>query len=369
MRRSLVAIVTSLEFLVLLNGPLGAQDTVRVPDTPSCSECLQLEVVLSFGFADDEGALLTRYPVITRLPDGCWVVFEAPIGGVIRIYHPDGSFQRAIEADGEGPGEYRTVSRLFANGTDGYVLYDGRNDRLSYVAGDFSFLSSSHFLSGTRIEALSGGSFVQNGLRPRTAAQGHVVNVVDSLGSVRVSLGGSGRPIDLRKGPHVRHRVIAVDHCDNIWTGYMEKYELEKYTPDGRLLLSMSRTADWFKPHTNILPPRDVTSDSPNPKLRELTVDSDGLVWAVVWVADPDWREGIPTVNGPAAPYDEDKFYDTVLEAIDPASGQVVARTRTGYALRKVHIVGPESGEPLFFRTTQQADGFIRADVLRAIYK
>jgi hypothetical protein len=47
----------------------------------------------------------------------------------------------------------------------------------------------------------------------------------------------------------VRHRVIAADHDDNIWTGYMEKYELEKYSADGRLLLKVSRVARWFLPH------------------------------------------------------------------------------------------------------------------------
>jgi len=365
MRRSHIAMVTSLALQVLPSGPLGAQDTVRVPDTPVCADCLELEVVLSFGFADDEGALLTRYPVITRLPDERWVVLEAPVGGTIRIYHPDGSFQRAVEARGEGPGEYRAVSHLFPNGTDGYALYDGINHRLSYVAEDFSFLSSTRFASVIRIEALSDGSFVVNALLPRTAARGHVVNVVDSTGSVRVGFGGSGRPIDLREGGHVRHRVIAVDHDDNVWIGYQEKYKLEKYSADGRLLQSMSRMADWFVPHTNILPPRDVNSDPPNPKFRELTVDNDGMLWAMVWVADPDWKEGYD----PYALMDDDKVYDTVLERIDPASGRVFARTRSGYALKKVHIVGPMSGEPLFFRTIQQDDGFIRADILRAIYK
>jgi len=336
-----------------------------VPDTPACSECLELEVALSFGFADDEGALLTLQPVITRLPDGRWVVFEAPVGGVIRIHNPDGSFQRAVEARGEGPGEYRGLSRLLPNGTGGFVLYDVTNHRLSYVAEDFSFLSSNPFFSAMRIEALSDGSFVVNATLPSTVAQGHVVSVVDSTGSVRVGLGGSGRPIDLRKGPHVRHRIIAVDHDDNVWIGYREKYELEKYSADGRLLQSMSRMADWFVPHTNILPPRDVNSDPPNPKFRELTVDNDGMLWAMVWVADPDWKEGYD----PYALMDDDKVYDTVLERIDPASGRVFARTRSGYALKKVHIVGPMSGEPLFFRTIQQDDGFIRADILRAIYK
>ena len=89
----------------------------------------------------------------------------------------------------------------------------------------------------------------------------------------------------------------------------------------------------------------------------------------MVWVADPDWKEGIPAANDPAPLSDDDKVYDTVLETIDPASGRVVARMRSGYALRKVHIVGPMFGEPLFSRTIQQENGFIRVDILRAIYK
>jgi hypothetical protein len=328
---------------------------------------LNLEVVLSFGNSDDEGALHTRYPAITRLPDGRWVVFEATIGGTIRLYNADGSFQRAIEANGEGPGEYRGLSRVLPSGTDGYVLYDLTGARLSHVDDDFSFRSSTSFVQAIRIEPLSDGSFVVNATLPRSAAQGHVVSIVDSTGAVRVSFGGSGRPIDLRKGPYVRHRLIAVGPNDDIWTGYREKYELEEYNTNGRLLSNLSRVADWFVPHTNPSPPRDENSDPPNPRLRELTVDSDGRVWAVVWVADPDWRGGIS--NDPLVRNDNDRIYDTILEMIDPKGGRVLARTRSEYSLRKVHLTGPNLEAPLYFRTIQQEDGFIRADILRALYQ
>jgi hypothetical protein len=348
-----------------LPGPIRAQDAIQVPDTPVCADCLELKPVLSFGAADDEGALHTTYPAITRLPDGGWVVFEVTVGGTIRIYNPDGSFQRAIEAEGPGPGEYRGLSRLFSNAPDGYALYDPRNDRLSYVAEDFSFQSSVPFMQSIRIEALSNCSFVTNATLPGTAAQGHVVNVVDSTGKVGVSFGGTGKPVDYSVF-HARHRVIAVGPDDGIWTGYMEKYELEKYDADGRLLVTLSRMADWFMPHSEIRGPRDVNSDPPNPKLRELTVDSEGLVWAVVWVADPNWKEGVPDVFDPYGLNDDDRVYDTILEAIDPANGKVLARTRSDFALKKVHMAGPLSGDPLYWSTVQQDDGFIRAEILRA---
>jgi hypothetical protein len=354
-----------LALVVLLGGPVGAQDTLRVPDTPICVDCLELVPYLSFGNADDEGALHTTYPAITLLPDGRWVVFEVTVGGTIRLYKPDGSFQRAVEARGPGPGEYRGLSRLFSRGTEGYALYDARNDRLSYVANDFSFLSSTPFMQALRIEALSDGSFVTNATLPGTVAQGHVVNVVDSSGSVRSSFGGNGTPVDYRIF-HARHRVIAVGPDDGIWTGYQEKYELEKYDADGRLLQKILRMADWFMPHTEIRGPRDANSDPPNPKLRELTVDADGLLWAVVWVADPNWKEGVDPVYDPYTLNDNDKVYDTVLEAIDPVIGKVVARTRSDFALKKVHMAGPISGEPLYWSTVQQDDGFIRAEILRA---
>ena len=54
------------------------------------------------------------------------------------------------------------------------------------------------------------------------------------------------------------------------------------------------------------------------------------------------------------------------VELIDPASGRVVARKSSESVLRKVHIIGPEFGEALFFRIIQQEDGFIRAEILKA---
>ncbi len=369
MSRLQIAMLAFLALLFPSFGPLRAQERVRVPDNPVCPDCLELEVMLSFGFADDEGALHTRIPAITLLPDGRWVVFEPTVGGTIRTYNSDGSFRRAWETDGEGPGEYRGLSRILPNEPDGFVLYDITNARLSYVDEDFSFLSSNAFFQAIRIEALSGGSFVVNATMPRTAAHGHVVNVVDFLGRVQASFGGKGRPIDFREGPHVRHRVIAVDQSNDIWTGYMEKYELEKFSSDGRLLLHISRIADWFIPHSNTLPPRDVNSDPPNAKLRELTLDNDGLIWTVVFVADPDWKAAAPDEFDPYANLANDDVYDSIVEVIDPASGRVLGRARSDFMLRKVNIVGPKFGAPLYFRTIQLDDGFIQADVLRAVYK
>lgn len=369
MRPAPSAPAATLALLLAIQGSLGAQDTVVVPDTPECADCLELEVVLSFGAVDDDGALLTRYPGISQLPDGRWVVFESSLDGTIRIYDSNGSFQHVIEAEGDGPGEYRGLSRILPNGPDGYVLYDATIDRFSYVDRDFSFLSSNRSPPAIRIEALSGGSFVVNALLPRAAAQGHVVSVVDSAGNVQASFGGQGRPIDHREGFHVRHRVIAVGPDDNIWTGYQEKYELEKFSPEGDRLVSLSRRADWFEPHTDIGPPRDARSEPPNPRLRELTVGKDGTVWVVTWVADPDWKEAVPAEFDPRTRYDNDRVYDAVLEVIDPEGGRVLARTRSRAALRKVNIVGPDFGKPLYFRTIQQEDGFIRADILRPVLK
>ena len=352
-------------FLMLPVGHLGAQQTILVPDAPSCAECLELELVLSFGSVDDEGALMTRNPVITRIPDDSWVVFESPVGGLTRIYDPDGTYRRSVDADGEGPGEYRGLSRLLPGCTDGFTLYDVTSARLSRVDSDFSFLSSAPFLSALRIEALSGGAFVVNALLPSSAAQGHVVNVVDSVGNVLASFGGSGGPIDFRVF-HARHRVIAVDEEDRIWTGYPEKFELQKFGRTGRPILRISRIAEWFTPHSNILPPKDINSDPPNPLLHDLTVDPGGIVWVVVWVADPDWREAVSPEFDPRTTTFNDQVYDSVLEAIDPVSGRVLARVRTDHLLRKVHVVGSESRAPLFYRSIQQENGFIRADVFRA---
>lgn len=66
----------------------------------------------------------------------------------------------------------------------------------------------------------------------------------------------------------------------------MNTYRIDRWDTSGRLIESMQRDAPWFEKRET-QGPANVTP--PSTMLTGLTADSDGLLWVVASVADPEW--------------------------------------------------------------------------------
>ncbi len=103
---------------------------------------------------------------------------------------------------------------------------------------------------------------------------------------------------------------------------------------------------EWFPNHQ-----RGPTSDlsaTPPPLLLAVSQDAQGLLWSLIAVADPNWKSALeyqkhpdekPLKKGEPAPKrlvvgDLHKYYDTLIEVIDPARGVVVARGKADMLLQ-----------------------------------
>ena len=75
---------------------------------------------------------------VQRLSDGGVAVAD---GGSqeISLYAQDGTFAARWAGEGEGPGEFRALSRIYRAGTDSLIALDTRNQRISRFALDGAF--------------------------------------------------------------------------------------------------------------------------------------------------------------------------------------------------------------------------------------
>jgi hypothetical protein len=115
--------------------------------------------------------------------------------------------------------------------------------------------------------------------------------------------------------------LVAVSH----WA----RYVVELWTVDGQHRSTLVRNPDWFV--------RDGSDDPGAPQARQEAprIDAEGRLWTVSHVADPEWRQSISTVRdirGGLAPGvaegDLDDYVDSVVEVIDPDSGELIASIR-----------------------------------------
>ena len=80
---------------------------------------------------------LSRVGFAGRLSDGRFVVFDGG-SSEVRWYAPDGAFLRRAGGEGQGPGEFEGVVAGAVTPADSVVLYDFRNQRLTWLGPDGS---------------------------------------------------------------------------------------------------------------------------------------------------------------------------------------------------------------------------------------
>ena len=97
------------------------------------------------------------------------------------------------------------------------------------------------------------------------------------------------------------------------------------------MLARFHREVDWFPSLQRL---QALSPDRPPvPEIRGLSVDSNGYLWIVATVPDAQWYDGLESIRTPRGDVaylvrDADQVYDTIIEVIDVAVGQVVASAR-----------------------------------------
>lgn len=173
---------------------------------------------------------------------------------------------------------------------------------------------------------LANGQFVVAQQIRSAKLAGYPVHVVDGQGNVVRSFG-----IDVPEFRTDMQRVttrLAMPASDGtIWTIAPGRYVFEQWNPeDGTRRRRVPVRSPWFV---------ESHSDSSDWTVRPTDVieaawEKEGVLWALIRVADNKWNSllGSPVAERALDPEDYDKRFDSMLEAIDPESGRVLASRR-----------------------------------------
>jgi hypothetical protein len=106
------------------------------------------------------------------------------------------------------------------------------------------------------------------------------------------------------------------------------KYILERWDPaQGRRLETVSVQSTWFR---ESIVNADARVTRPPSTVQEIWQDPSGFIWVLLRDADSHWRAASgATRDGPVASATLDAQFDWVLEAVDPATGNVIGSLRS----------------------------------------
>ena len=332
MRRSPVGgLIAALGTLLAIGGAAADQQDApeRVLSERLCAECkITMDTILSI----PRGAVSDQL-FISVGPDGTVV-------GVDPVLHPG----RVLLFDADGRiGADADVSHLLTQGapffdlTGEVLVPDERYGLIQVLTPSLepvrTFMTVDYPQVGI---VLPSGTVVINALS-RTAERAryalHLLNPGDdrvtSMDRSDIRLLNSANSYELKRYPAPRDST-------SFWSLHAATYRIDLWDTSGRLIESLRRDAPWLEKRKETESPSYIAP--PPTDLTGLTADSDGLLWILLRVADPEWvGYDVPLaderlVEGGSYPgwnrHLEDGVLDTVLEVVDPELGAVVARAQ-----------------------------------------
>lgn len=274
--------------------------------------------------------------VLAAMPGGA-VVGVDPVmhPGRVLLFGPDGGI--AADAD---VGNLLTQGMPFFN-TDGEILVpDERYGTVQVLTPALKPVRTFSTVDYPRVGVvLPNGMMVLNAMSSTPGRAGYALHLVNpgdgrvtSMDRPGTNFPGRGNHFELIRYPAPRDDT-------SFWALHGATYRIDLWDTSGRLLESLRRDAPWFGKRQMGSPARLAP---PPASIMGLAADSDGLLWVLLSVADPEW-EGYDLPEGWSAPGNsypgwnrhlENGVFDAVVEVVDPGLGAVVARAQYDRYLR-----------------------------------
>lgn len=319
-----------LAITVLFSTGAYCQEVVLVTDQEACNDCLTLELAVTIG---DEVEGYVERGQVRRDSRGRYYVPNASALTNVPVFDVDGTFIERIGRDGEGPGEYRGANHVRITEGDTLYVFD-------YMLRRVTVLSSSYEVVTTKLvdatphtfgfDVLPDGRLVFNSVFYSAESAGLPLHLISERGRLVRSFGAVDQAYRADDQIGLARQIAATE--SGVWSAPLHDYRIELWSLNGDLVKTLDREVDWFE-STEFEKGRGVRRDKPpRCQVAEFRIDERGLMWTMVWVPDPEWKESIYVTKdergGERLLANHDDYHDTVIEVIDPETGRVLVSQR-----------------------------------------
>jgi hypothetical protein len=292
--------------------------------------------LIVLGQETGDGAFIAGPKSVARDSSGRYYTVAQAQGEVPLVFRPDGTFLKRLGAVGEGPGEFRMPTVLRVTRGDSVRVLDMLTRRGTVFSPNLTYVRSFRLPEVTRIPCgvlwLPDGRLVLNVRLSDRERIGWPLHAFGPDGTYQESFGADAplpvSPLDLTTD----QRCLGPARDGGLWAApFYGRYVLEHWDSRLNLTRRLERRASWFRASDR---PEPLTPDHPpRSGISGLWEDATGLLWVVLNVGDARWARGLGAprkVEGHTfySVQEPDLVFDTVVEVLDPARGQVVSSRR-----------------------------------------
>lgn len=310
------------------------QEEVIIDSEAMCADCrVELTPVMEIGDPEGVGMLEAEFNWLTPDSHGRYYVYNTS-APYFWIFDSTGEAVRRVGRSGEGPGEFREITRILVAANDSLFVHDFSLGRVTVLSDDtlLARTFSVPFTDAT-LGLLTGDFLIARGVVSSPERRAQPLHVLSMTGEIGLSFGGDTalwRP-ELRG--IVDMRSVATGDSTTIWAGWWNQYLVERFDTAGNRIQAFRRNPDWFPAWWT---PESSIDLPPHPILIALQQSGDTL-WVLNRIADPEWQSAVEPAGRMFRITDEARYFDTVIEAIDIRQNRLIASTRqpiklTGFA-------------------------------------
>lgn len=275
--------------LAVAGGAAPAQETVVIGSAAECRGCtIEYRLIMKFGDADGPGTI-GRPNAFAKDSRGRFYYVSEEESHIIKVFGPDGRYLRRIGRRGEGPDEFRNITRLVVTSGDTLHAFDSGNGRHAKISPEGDILGASRLtgwvVSATAIPA--GIAIASNLATPERI--GYPLHIVRGDSVIR-SFGAD--PAVYRKDMfYAFQRLITGDHAGDVWAAHRLQYVVDAWTQSGVLKRRIVRDAPWMPPQWMQRNRTDAQKE--HPEIQDVRFADRDHLWVAVRVNEDTWYRGL----------------------------------------------------------------------------
>ncbi|MCP4727463.1 MAG: 6-bladed beta-propeller [bacterium] len=203
----------------------------------------------------------------------------------IMKYDPEGIFMTSYGKQGQGPNEFTAMNSITIDDEGNFYIADPIKNRIvamSPEGKEFKRYEANKLYGPVKV--MKSGDFV----KPSYNYEGDLLDIINREGKKVKGIGKIHEYRDHEITKYSRYVSIDIDESDNIYVAYQTRNLIEKYSPEGSLLLNFDRQINYeetteYKTKTYNIDGQAFQYPMVNNISSGIAIDSKGNIWVVTF--------------------------------------------------------------------------------------